>query len=216
MRSRVLILLGVLLILGALGLVGYNLLATEQAEVESAAVLRQLGAIQLEANPGTPMEQDAPAPESPSQSREPEETAVPDYLLDPTREMPTVEIDGVKYVGTLQIPSIEIELPIAAEWSYAKLRIAPCRYSGTAYQDDLVLCAHNYTSHFGKIGNLRVGAEVRFTDMDGNLFRYEVASVEVLRPTAVDAMVDSPYPLSLFTCTIGNRTRLTVRCDRLE
>ena len=69
--------------------------------------------------------------------------------------------------------------------------------------DTLILCGHNYRSHFGKLKKLREGDEVSFTDMDGNVFLYEVALVETLMPTAIEEMESGGWALTMFTCTIG-------------
>ncbi len=141
---------------------------------------------------------------------------IEDYELDPGREMPAVEIDGYRYVGKIAVPSLDLELPVMEEWDYPRLKIAPCRYCGTAYQPNFAICAHNYTSHFGRLKNLAAGDEVTFTDMDGNVFRYRVALVETLKPTAVEEVRAGGWDLTLFTCTLGGRTRVTVRCDKTE
>lgn len=132
-----------------------------------------------------------------------------------TDEMTEVMIDGYAYIGYLSIPSLELDLPIMSEWDYTRLKIAPCRYAGSTKTDDLVLCAHNYARHFGNIKTLTAGDEVDFTDMDGVTIRYAVVSVEILEPTAVEDMTDSGYDLTLFTCTYGGASRVTVRCDRV-
>lgn len=51
-------------------------------------------------------------------------------------------------------------------------------------------------------------------DMDGVRSDYQVASVEVLAPTAVEEMTSGTYDLTLFTCTYGGRSRVAVRCQR--
>lgn len=127
-----------------------------------------------------------------------------------------VEIDGYGYVGYLTIPALGLELPVMAEWDYARLRLAPCRYSGSTKTGDLVIAAHNYARHFGSLQTLLAGDEVRFTDMDGVVTVYEVAAVEILQPTAVEEMTAGEYDLTLFTCTYGGQSRVTVRCDRRE
>ena len=53
---------------------------------------------------------------------------------------------------------------------------------------------------------------MNFTDIDGNIFEYEAAEIQELEPTAIEEMTDSGWDLSLFTCTLGGQTRLTVRC----
>lgn len=127
-------------------------------------------------------------------------------------EMTEVMIDGYAYIGYVSVPALGLELPVMSEWDYDRLKIAPCRYSGSTKTDDLVLCAHNYARHFGNIKNLAAGDAVYFTDMDGEVRAYEVASVETLKPGDVEAMTDGSCGLTLFTCTYGGASRVTVRC----
>ena len=140
---------------------------------------------------------------------EPEETLPP--------ELPVEIIDGYGYVGILNIPDLEIELPIMAEWDYTRLKIAPCRHVGSSRTDDLVISAHNYASHFGKLKTLEIGAEVIFTDMDGIVNRYVLErGPETLAPTAVDEVLNSGYDLVLYTCTPGGATRVVAFFNRVE
>lgn len=141
---------------------------------------------------------------------------IPNYMLNPEMEMPTVQIDGVEYIGAIDIPSLELSLPVISQWSYPSLRIAPCRYNGSPYTDDFIIAAHNYTVHFGSINKLRPGDHVIFTDVDGNTFIYEVVELETLAPTAVEQMKTGDWDLTLFTCTIGGRSRVTVRCEKVS
>lgn len=142
----------------------------------------------------------------------PVEDLPPDYVLNPDMDMPTEEIEGNRYIGTVVIPALGVELPVMSEWSYEKLKISPCRYAGSAYMDNMVIAAHNYNSHFGKLSSLPQGEPVLFKDVDGNEFRYKTALLEILLPENVDEMIAGDYPLTLFTCTPGGRTRVTVRC----
>ena len=126
--------------------------------------------------------------------------------------MPTVEVDGNRYIGRVTIPALGLELPVMSQWSYPNLKIAPCRYQGSAYTGDLIIAGHNYRTHFGPLKNLGGGDAVLFTDADGNQFRYTVAQVETLAKTAVEEMAAGDWDLTLFTCTLGGQTRVTVRC----
>lgn len=128
--------------------------------------------------------------------------------------MTEVEIDGYAYVGYLSIPAVELELPVMSEWDYERLKTAPCRYSGSTKTGDLVICAHNYIRHFGPIGNLSPGDAVYFTDMDGMVWKYAVEAVDILTPDNVEDMTAGEYDLTLFTCTYGGASRITVRCQR--
>lgn len=141
---------------------------------------------------------------------------IPDYQLNPEMEMPKVmleELDGAACIGVLEIPKIDLKLPVLNEWSYPLLKKAPCRYSGSAYLDNLVIAAHNYRTHFGKLKELEMGDEVIFTDAAGNRFEYKVAVVEALTPQSVEDMTSGEWALSLFTCTLDGKNRVTVRCD---
>ena len=57
-----------------------------------------------------------------------------------------------------------------------------------------------------------IGDEVVFRDVDGNEFRYEAVELETLEKAAVEEMQAGDWDLSLFTCTVGGQTRVTVRC----
>ncbi|MCH5255666.1 MAG: sortase [Lachnospiraceae bacterium] len=125
-------------------------------------------------------------------------------------------MDGYRYIGTVSIPVIDVEQPVQEDWSLALLKASPCRYMGSPYQGDLIICAHNYATHFGRLKNLSPGDEVIFTDAEGNEFRYTVVELESLAGTAVEEMKSGEWDLTLFTCTMGGQARVTVRCDLLE
>lgn len=189
-KGRRLIIAGVVLIVSAAALCGYNLGDDARAGRSSASVidvLRNTAAENLE-----------------------------DYKLFPDMEMPEEEINGVSYIGRLQMPTLDLELPVVSDLSKKALRIAPCRYAGSAYNDTLVVGAHNYRTHFGKIRRLQQGDQVVFTDVKGNAFLYGVTELEVLQPDEVEKMTKNDADLTLFTCTLGGASRVTVRCDKIS
>lgn len=208
--GTVLIVLGVICICVALCLTVGNLFTQQRADESAQMALNSL----KELIPKSPAAE-------PEQILSPEETAptpqetveIPDYVLNPAMDMPEAVIDGVSYIGYLEIPALELQLPIISQTSYPGLKIAPCRYQGSVYLNDLVIGAHNYARHFGNIGKLSYGDEVKFTDMDGNVFRYQVVNIEILQPNQVDDLCSGEWPLTLYTCTLGGRTRVTVRCE---
>ena len=203
-----LIALGTLLLAAALGLTAYNLgqsNAAAQTATQAAAILKEV----------IPEPETAPASPAAPLSPAPEETPVPDYVLNPDMEMPVVTVEGRDYIGLLSIPALGLELPVISDWDYPALRVAPCRYAGSAYQNNLVIAAHNYASHFGRLNRLSPGDEVQFRDTEGNLFSYQVADLEILEPYDLEQMTAGGYDLTLFTCTLGGSQRLTLRCSRV-
>ncbi len=185
---------GLLLFAAALVLTGMNLLEDQQAGAKSERVRKEL---------------ERQVPETLLQTAGPE---VPDYMRYPEQEMPVSEIGGQDYIGILEIPSLQISLPVMSQWSYKNLKTAPCRYYGSAYKENMVIAGHNYRAHFGGLRSLSPGAQVKFTDMEGNGFVYEVAGIEILEPDAVEALLDEAWDLTLFTCTYGGENRVAVRC----
>ena len=146
----------------------------------------------------------------------PTEAGEPTTLPDVRREMPVKTINGRDYIGVLSIPSLELELPVISQWDYPALKVAPCRYSGSLYQDNLIICAHNYASHFGKLKELQPGDTVLFTDMDEHVVTFQVVERETLNPMDTEGMEAGDWDLTLFTCTIGGQTRVTIRLERVE
>ena len=57
---------------------------------------------------------------------------------------------------------------------------------------------------------------VTFTDMDGNVTTYQVVGKDMLSPTAVEEMISGDFDLTLFTCTYGGGSRITIYCDRMQ
>lgn len=131
---------------------------------------------------------------------------------DPQQDMTQVLIDGISYVGVLEIPSLSLELPVIASWSSENGKVAPCRYSGRVDQDNMILCAHNYDSHFGRLDSLAEGDEILFTDPDGKIYYYYIKEMLILDGAAVAEIQEGEWDLTLFTCTSGGRNRQVVRC----
>lgn len=198
------ILLGLLLIAVALFLTAYNLYDEQRAEQSALQVIDRL-------EDYLPSEVPTEASTEPIVEQAPMPNDAPDYVLCPDMEMPVETINGIDYIGVLQIPSLELELPIASEWNYPNLKTAPCRYSGSAYLNNMIICAHNYSSHFGKLKSLSEGDAATFTDMAGNVFIYKMVERETLNPSDIEEMEDGDWDLTLFTCTVGGKTRVTIR-----
>ncbi|MDY2937339.1 MAG: sortase [Fusicatenibacter sp.] len=205
--------LGLLLIAAALFLTVFNLYDELRAEKASSQAVNYIEEY-LVTEP--PVEISTTATEEPDPLLRDEQTVIPDYVLAPNMEMPVETINGIDFIGVLRIPALELELPVISEWSYPNLKTAPCRYSGSAYLNNLIICGHNYASHFRKLKNMKEGDLATFTDMDGNVFTYKMVERETLLPTSIEAMESGDWDLTLFTCTVGGKSRVTIRFEREE
>ena len=179
------LLLGVVCLIGAVVLVGYNRWESEHAATATDAILDEVRTV-IEENNVKP-------------------NSIPS-------QMSTVDVDGDACIGILSIPVLDVELPVLTDWSYAKLKKAPCLYFGTYYENNFVIAAHNYPAHFGRLSELQTGDLVVFTDVNGTEYAYEVVLLETLPKDATQEMITSGFDLSLYTCTPGGASRVTVRC----
>ena len=123
--GRACMIVGILLILGALALLGYNQWDANRADQASQDALGKLEETLTET----------------IEDKTKDEEPVVQPELDPEQEMTVTDIDGWGYIGYLSILSIGLELPVMSEWSYAGLKVAPGRYSGSTYADNMVVCA---------------------------------------------------------------------------
>ena len=198
------IILGICCLIASVGFIAYNRWEEEHAQTASKDILQDVRESILdnshsetaaeESDPGSPI----------------------DSHLDLPQEMLTTQVDGYDCIGVFSIPVLELELPVLTDWSYAKLKVAPCHYFGSYYQTDFVIAAHNYPSHFGRLSALQPKDLVLFTDVSGTVYCYEVVLLETLPGSATEEMITSGFDLSLYTCTPGGSNRVTVRCRKVN
>lgn len=197
---RIMITMGLLLITAALSLTGYNIWNDMKSSIRANNALQQ-----LEFGAGSQ-----------------------EWKQNPDMEMPEIEIDGIWYVGALEIPVLDLQLPVASCWDEDASRTAPCRYTGSPYAGNMIIAGHNYRNHFGKLRNLKLGDKVYFTDLSGNSFCYYVQNIELVDGTDIERMKNGSgisdssksgsaysqdeWNLTLFTCNFNGQARLTIRC----
>jgi len=197
-KSRIFIRIGIAFIVAAILLTVYNYIDQYRA---GRAAEKAIALLETQINEAVSLYDEVQG-----------DQVIPDYMLNPDMDLPVINIDGADYAGMLSIPALSLKIPVIRDWSYPGLKKAPCRYTGTPYKRNMILAGHNYSSHFGRLKELQYGDKVQFTDVDGNTFTYSVAAMDVLMPTAVEEMEVGDWDLTLFTCTIGGRSRVTVRC----
>lgn len=182
--------LGIVLIIVALSLCAYNVYDSFRASWSSKKILDAYVAKQSSIDQGE----------------------VPDYILNPDMDMPEVELEGLTCIGMIEIPALDIKLPVTSTFTYELMKVAPCRYYGTPYKKNMVIAAHNSWYHFGRLNTLKAKNKVIFTDAAGNRFVYRVDAIEALRPNSVKDVTSGKWPLTLFTCTLDAQNRVVVRC----
>ena len=190
------IILGVCCLISSLGLIAYNRWEEEKAQDVSKNILQDV-------------RENIPDHTHEESDRD-ESVEIP---VDIPREMLTTQVNGYDCIGILSIPVLELELPVLTDWSYAKLKIAPCHYFGSCFEKDFVIAAHNFQSHFGRLSELQPKDLVLFTDISGTVYCYEVVLLETLPANATEETITSGFDLSRYTCTPGGASSVTVRCS---
>lgn len=186
------IILGFLCLLASGGWILYNRWEAQNAADAANALLQDVR-VQMEQTP---------------QTQEPEEET--------SQQMLTTQVDGYECIGVISIPVLELELPVLDDWTYEKLKVAPCLYHGSYNEKNFVIAGHNYEGHFKRLSQLQAKDLIVFTDISGGEHLYEVALLETLPADATEAMITAGFDLSLYTCTPGGGSRVTVRCNAIE
>lgn len=214
----IMIICGTMLILSALFLCWYNIKENRRAYEDSQKVLVELKQLipvveereeKHDITPEIPTSNPADDLFAPYEEKAEEAPVIPD----------PIELDGTYYCGYITLPTLGLELPVVDGWSYAALRNSPCRYSGSAAENNIIIAAHNYNDHFGHIGDLDSGDEIVFTDTSGIRHYYEVDFTQYVDGYDIDSMFrgeSEDWDITLFTCTLSGQSRVTVRGMRAD
>lgn len=179
---------GILLILCGLGILVFVRLSTAHAQREAEAIVAR---IQAQLPPPT--------------------GGVPDTYS--SMQMPAREVDGVDVIGILEIPAWDVALPIGDVWESKTRASFPRRFSGTVYDNSLIVGGYDQQGQFDCLKRLDVGTVVTVTDMTGARFSYEVTSI--VRKDTADAAVltDLQTDLTLFMREAYSMNYILVHCQ---
>lgn len=129
----------------------------------------------------------------------------------------TISVDNNYYSGIIDIPEIGIKLPVMSEWNYDNLNISPCLFYNDEKNNRKIIAGHNYSSHFGKLKQLKQGDYINFTNAENKRVIYKVLQTEILGSTDTDKMLGGDdWNLTLFTCSLSGYERVTVRCIQAD
>ena len=129
----------------------------------------------------------------------------------------TISVDNNYYSGIIDIPEIGIKLPVMSEWNYDNLNISPCLFYNDEKNNRKIIAGHNYSSHFGKLKQLKQGDYIIFTNAENKRVIYKVLQSDILGSTDTDKMLGGDdWNLTLFTCSLSGYERVTVRCIQAD
>lgn len=128
--------------------------------------------------------------------------------------------DGTEYttVGTINIPTIDVNYPILSETTDKLLKVSVCKFWGSNPNEvgNLCIAGHNYRNSrfFSKVPKLVVGDIIEITDLSGKTLKYTVYDKFTVDPTDVNCtsqVTNEKKIVTLITCTNDNKQRVIVK-----
>ncbi len=121
-------------------------------------------------------------------------------------------------LGSISIPSIDIEYPILSETTDEFLKIAPCRFYGPYPNQvgNLCIAAHNYDDNrfFSNLNKLNIGDEIKISDYTGDTisyYVYEKYEINENDTSCTSQDTNGKKEITLVTCNNLNGNRLIVK-----
>lgn len=190
-RSRFLIVFGALLICLSIGLYAKNTYTDKKSGKKAQEIVQEIT--------------------SQINARQSDETAT---RQDDKAKAETVPAFGTEYCGILEIPEIDVVLPVSQEYSYDQMSQSLCRYSGTLTGQNMIICGHNYKSFLERLEEIFDGDSVFFTDVNGIRTEYIVVDTQMIGGDRNDLLIENnnDWDLTVFTCNYSGYSRYVIRC----
>jgi sortase A len=125
--------------------------------------------------------------------------------------MSVLSVDGINFVGLLELPRYGSELPVCADWG--KSSKYPCRFSGSIYDSTMQIGATTQKGQYDFYRELSVGDTVIYTDAEGNRYTFSITSMCYEKHASQDTLRQNEAPLALFIKNIYSFEYLIVFCD---
>jgi|GEM_PF-933703 len=126
--------------------------------------------------------------------------------------MPILEIDGTDYVAMLEIPTLDVKLPVADKWDSGKLYKASARFYGSCYDNSIVIGGTDSSYQFSFCEKIENGTTITVTDMTGAEFSYTVTQVDRSKKAHNEWLTNEDYDLTLFCQNTYGMEYIAVRC----
>ena len=136
------------------------------------------------------------------------QSAFPEERRDNT--MSVLSVDGVDFVGLVELPHYESTLPICADWG--KTTKYPCRFNGSVYDSTLQIGATTQKGQCDFYRELSVGDILNYVDVEGNRFSFTVTSMSYEKHIDQATLQKEEADLTLFIKNIYSFEYLVVFC----
>ena len=136
----------------------------------------------------------------------------------------TYKVDGKTYemVGSINIPSINVDYPILSETSDSLLKVSVCKFWGSNPNQvgNLCIAGHNYRNKrfFSKVPTLKVGDIIEITDVNKTTLKYSVYDKYTVDPSdtsCTSQITNGKKVVTLITCTDDSKQRVIVQAKEV-
>jgi hypothetical protein len=137
------------------------------------------------------------------------QAAVPEERRNNT--MSVLSVDGIDFVGLLELPRYESVLPVCADWG--KTSRYPCHFTGSIYDGTMQLGATTQKGQYDFYRELSVGDTIHYTDVEGNRYTFTITSLGSEKHADQAALQRKEAALTLFIKNIYSFEYLVAFCD---
>lgn len=137
------------------------------------------------------------------------QAAVPEERRNNT--MSVLSVDGIDFVGLLELPRYESVLPVCADWG--KTSRYPCHFTGSIYDGTMQLGATTQKGQYDFYRELSVGDTIHYTDVEGNRYTFTITSLCSEKHADQAALQRKEAALTLFIKNIYSFEYLIAFCD---
>ena len=138
--------------------------------------------------------------------------------IENTNKKIEMEYKGYKVVGIIEIPCINIKYPILNKTNDNSMEYSITKFSGGEVNEigNFVVAGHNYLNGtmFGKVDQLKIGDEIKLTDLYNNTLTYEIFDIYSTDPndtSIIESSKEGTKEVTLITCTNGHINRLITK-----
>lgn len=133
-----------------------------------------------------------------------------------------VQYNGFDVVGLIEIPSINIKYPIINKTNDTTMKYSITKFSGGEINSigNFTVAGHNNLNGtmFGKVKRLKIGDQIKLTDLYNNTVTYEIFDIYSVDPNDVsclDSVEENTKEVTLITCTNGHLKRLITKAREI-
>lgn len=186
--NSVLMVLGFLLIIGAVALMVLGQISQGSAAQRAEALVREIRRLTPPVHRGTVYDRANTA-------------------------MAAMEVEGMDFVAILDIPGCGRELPVFGHWETGKIPSFPCRYTGSIYDGSLIIGGSDNAGQFDFMKVISISDSVSITDMTGARYGYTVTDIRVTRDVSTGSLRSQDADLVLFARNTATLDYTLVLCQ---